>query len=375
MSLLEAIRTNDVSKVCEEITKGGLSQGVFYRALVEVCEKGYLEIVNILINTGVDVNIETAWGTPLGQAAWQGNLDIVIRLIEVGADVNYSVNIPDNKTALILAVQEEHFDVIKVLIENGANVNQGIRQTNEFPLLVAAALGLEQIYDYLAPLTEPELRQEAEQLLKNGIRDRKREENADPLVQELCHAVRDIFDRDLDKIKEIINKGADINGFSEYGCTPLLIAVYNSNKVVRLLLEAGANPNLGDDEGDETPLMRAMNEEICSILIDAGANVNTQRNDGVTALMITSAICGGLAKMKVLIEAGADVNARDENGKTALMYAAEQTGNFKKVKLLIEAGANLNAKDYTGNTALSIAKKIEDNKIIQLLIKAGATEE
>jgi uncharacterized protein len=378
MSLLEAVRSNNVPKVREEIAAHGLSQGILSNALVEASQKGYLEIVNILINAGLDVNIETYLGTPLGQAALQGHLDVVIRLIEVGADVNYLVSIPENKTALVLAVQEEHFDVIKVLIEAGGNVNQGILETNEFPLIAAAVCGTEEIYNYLAPLTDAELRLEAESLLKDGIRQRKRQENVDPLVKELSDAVGQGFESDLNKVKEIIDKGVGVNGFNEYGCTSILRAVsfgFNKISTVRILLEAGANPNLGDDDGDETPLMRATNDEICSLLIDAGADVNAQRSNGLTALMITSGIWGGLAKIKVLIKAGADVNIKDEYGKTALMYAAEQSGHLEKVKLLVEAGADINAKDNTGNNVLSFAKKSENNEIIQLLIKAGASED
>lgn len=377
MSFLEAVRTNNLVKVREEIAKSEVTQGILYTALVEASEKGYLEIVNFLIDAGVNVSIETYWGTPLGQAAWQGNLDVVRRLIEAGADVNYSVNIPENKTPLVLAVQEGHFDVIKVLIEAGANVNQGIKETDEFPILVAAANGNEELYNYLAPLTELELRLQAEKNLESGIRERKRQENANSLVKELYHA---IFKNDLDKVKEIIARGIDVNSFDEYGCTPLLGAVFgrglNGIAIVSLLLEAGANPNLGDDEGDETPLMRAMDKEICSLLIKAGANVNAQRGCGVTALIIATRYWGGREKMKLLIEAGANVNARDEDGKTALMYATEQTLNsLEKAELLIEAGADINARDNLGDTALSIAKKNGNNEVVQILIKAGATEE
>lgn len=378
MSFLEAVRSNNVAKIREEITKNGLSQGILYTALVEASEKGYLEIVNILIDADVNVNIETYLGTPLGQAALQGHLDVVIRLIEAGADVNYSVNIPENKTALVLAVQEEHLDVIKVLIKNGANVNQGTKQTNEFPLLVAAVYGSEEIYNYLAPLTELELREEAEKLLSNGIRERKRQENTDPSVKELSDAVSRRLESDLDKIKKIIDKGVDIDGFDEYGCTSLLSAVssfsLDSVSKVRILLEAGANPNLGDDDGDETPLMRAIKDDICFLLINAGAEVNAQRSNGQTALMIASSMWGGLTKINILIKAGANVNAQDEEGKTALMYAVETPGNLDQVKLLMKSGADINLRDNTGNTALFLAKERGDTEVTQLLIEAGAIE-
>ena len=341
MSLLEDIKTNNVQKVREQIAKGESNQAILFTALVEASEKGYLEIVNILLDAGVNVNLETFSGTPLGQAAFQGHLEVVQRLIEAGADVNYLANIPENKTALILAVHERHFDVIKALIKAGANVNQVVRESNEFALLVAAAYGYEEIYNYLAPLTNPELKQEAEKLLSEGIRQRQREENVDPLVKKLSHTA---LHGDLNEVKEVLKKGVNVNGFDENGFTPIFCAIcrwsLDSISKVRVLLEAGANPNLGDDDGDETPLMRARNDEICSLLIDAGADINAQRSNGVTALMI----------------------------------AAQQTGNLEKVKLLIKAGADINARDNTGNTVLSFAKKIEDNEIIKLLIKAGATE-
>ena len=44
----------------------------------------------------------------------------------------------------------------------------------------------------------------------------------------------------------MIDKGADVNGQNKYGMTPLLTAVsYSCVESVKLLLEFGADPNLG----------------------------------------------------------------------------------------------------------------------------------
>ena len=49
-----------------------------------------------------------------------------------------------------------------------------------------------------------------------------------------------------EEIKRLIAKGADVNGQNKYGMTPLLTAVsYSRVESVKLLLELGADPNLG----------------------------------------------------------------------------------------------------------------------------------
>jgi ankyrin repeat protein len=226
----------------------------------------------------------------------------------VGADVNYSVNLSDNKSPLILAIQEGHFDVVKLLIEAGANVNQLL--CGDFALLTAAACGYEEIFNYLAPLTESKLRQEAAEVLPEGIRQRQREESAEPLVSSLSSAV---FENNVDEVKEILAKGVNVNGFNENGWTALLRAASKRNiSLVQLLLEAGADPNLGDDDRNQTPLMVAIgsseqSRSVCSLLIAAGANVNAQTTDGMTPLMLAAQF-GNLEITEMLIQFGTDVS-------------------------------------------------------------------
>lgn len=323
MSFLQAVRNKNAQQVREEIAKYELNRGIILQALVEASEKGYLEIVSVIIDAGVDVNIETVYGTPLGQAAWQGHLDVVQKLIEAGADVNYSVNLSDNKSPLILAIQEGRFDVVKFLLEAKANVNHVVQESGQFALLTAAACGYEEIFNYLAPLTEPKLWQEAQELLPEGIRQRQREEAADPLV---CMLTSAVGNNNVDEVKEILAKGVDVNGFDEMGRTALLTAAQKRYiSIVQLLLEAGADPNLGDDERDQTPLMVAIgaseqSRSICSLLIAAGANVNAQTTDGMTPLM-WAAQFGNLEITEMLIRFNADASLKDIDGKTALNYA------------------------------------------------------
>lgn len=59
---------------------------------------------------------------------------------------------------------------------------------------------------------------------------------------------------------------------------------------------------------------------------------------------------------EVLIQNGADVNLVGHDGKTALMHATEKVLD-KIVQMLIDAGAKVNDKDNNNDTALILASK------------------
>ena len=60
-----------------------------------------------------------------------------------------------------------------------------------------------------------------------------------------------------------------------------------------------------------------------------------------------------------LLEAGAEVNAQDEDGATALMYAARDAG-LGVVDVLLDFNANVHDKDKKGHNALWYVKKSKD---------------
>lgn len=60
--------------------------------------------------------------------------------------------------------------------------------------------------------------------------------------------VKAVSVNNTEEIKRLTAKGADVNGQNKYGMTPLLTAVsYSCVESVKLLLELGADPNLGVD--------------------------------------------------------------------------------------------------------------------------------
>jgi len=116
--------------------------------------------------------------------------------------------------------------------------------------------------------------------------------------------------------------------------------------------------------------------EAVRILTEAGADVDHQFDNGVTALMLMS-ILRQTETVRVLLEAGADINATNNaDGGTALIFAV-YGGSTEIVSLLLELGADVSVSDTgTGNedgrTALSYAEEKEHAEITEVLKQAGA---
>lgn len=106
-------------------------------------------------------------------------------------------------------------------------------------------------------------------------------------------------------------------------------------------------------------------DDIVRELVKAGADVNRQDENGVTALWC-AAYSGHTYTATVLLTVGANPNIRTVDGGTILMAAA-LSGYANTVEKLIQAGANVNAKDNKGRTALWMAKKEGHNDVVQIL--------
>jgi ankyrin repeat protein len=80
---------------------------------------------------------------------------------------------------------------------------------------------------------------------------------------------------------------------------------------------------------------------------------------------------GDYAQALKLLDQGADINKQSEDGQSALMIASSR-GQKEFVELLLQKGAHINARDKAGKTALIEAIKAEQMDIVQMLIEQGA---
>jgi ankyrin repeat protein len=141
-------------------------------------------------------------------------------------------------------------------------------------------------------------------------------------------------------VQEILQYKPDANGSGQDGTTALIACLQayhykdkdvNRKEVVRILLDAGADPNIADNKGMAPLIANSRDLEISQMLIARGSNVNAQAKDGFTPLLNAETV----ELTRFLLEHGADPFAKTDHGQTALDWAKQM--NRKEQAALLEA--------------------------------------
>ena len=160
----------------------------------------------------------------------------------------------------------------------------------------------------------------------------------DPKVVEMAAALRN---GDLQLFQRILHGNPkSVNGSGENGWTPLMYAaLYGGPEEIKLLLDAGANPNQRNDDG-ATALLYAIDDPAkASLMLEKGADPKVRSGQGRTALVIASGWPGSAGSVRLLLDKGVDPeNAGDPNRIKPLVLAAA-AGAAETAKLLVERGA------------------------------------
>lgn len=285
-------------------------------------------------------------------AARNGDVELVRRWLAKGADINARDD-DNNYTAVMYAVEAQHFDLADDLRRQGA----------AFTPADATQILAELCGDDAGPVARYVLAAGAD---PNAI---------DSMERPVLISAAWLGSADL--VQALLDAGADANATDGQGLTALIAAAANGERAsVIALLQAGADPahtNANHQTAVHAALQRG-HAPILRRLLRAGVSPNTTA--GGWPPLLLAARRGRPRLVQPLLDAGADPNAaapdydtldhRLAKGTTALMLASE-AGQLPMVDMLLAAGANPALEDDRGHTALRRAAANGQTAIVERL--------
>jgi ankyrin repeat protein len=313
--------------------KDHLGQGLIHQAVIS----RNISVVEQLCNRNARLGLTNNDGmTALHLAAKLAEKPIVEYLLSQdswGDEDILDTSDTNGDTALHLATMSGDVDIIRLLAEHGASPNR-YNNVKQLPLHLAAMYGYEKVLNFLLAIGSP----------VNGD-----EFSTSPLHLAAAWGWSAVA-------KRLARAGANIDSRDSKRRTPLYLAAYNGSKnMVELLYSYGASATVSDADG-MTPLHAAALqgwEPVVSLLLSERADVNAiESKRGQTPLH-----CAAISKnpsdeiVSLLLDAGADMEKPDKDGKTPL-DAAKDSGNTLIAEFLWKAQSKYHSGMGTSSSSL-----------------------
>ena len=347
MSLVTAAKEGDRAAV-QTLLAGRAKQDVAgaegTAALVWAATRNDLAMADLLLRAGANAKAANEFGaTALYAAAEHADSAMAVKLLAAGADANKPLM--SGETPLMVAAKRGNIETVRALLKGGANPNAQEANGGQTALMWALS-------ERQAPVVEELVKAHADVQLasKTGFT---------PLMFAAQQG-------DADSTRIMLRAGAKPNvAQPKTGLTPLMIASAMAKaQAADLLLENGADPNAMDTNG-YAPLHR--------VVRDSDYGIDMERKDAVL-IIVKSLLKHGAdpnlrikqdkEKIAAEIKAGANafygkrttvtVTEIVLQGATPLLLAAE-VNNLDVIKTLVEAEADPNIPTEQGTTALMMA--------------------
>lgn len=334
---------------------------------------GKNDVINILLDVDAsNINdVDNRGNTPLHWASMKDRADTVSLLIENGADIE--AKDIDNWTALHYAAAFASLQTVEALVDNGADKNSLTKDGN-IPVNYAKD---ETIKTYLSGGKIG--REDTEEVVEEETKETAENTETSETITE------DELNNELDT-----TQNGSIVDPTVVDLDPkqleLLIAVKNNDIIaVNALLKENVNPNFVDEEG-YSPLHRAVlnnNLDVVNVLLSYKdidteiklpyeASVDDWYLGGATPLLVAS-YTGNADIVNALIEAGSDIRAKDDIDGATTIHIASANGNNEVINILLNKDNTLiNEADSMKDTPLHWASIKNQTDTISLLLANGA---
>lgn len=284
--------------------------------LLNVVQSGNLNQLSLLIKKNANINVKNNDGmTPLLLSVLYGHNDLVNVLIDAGADLD-AQEYDDLYSALMIACNNGNLEIVKKLINAGAKID--LVNKNENNALLCGVLASQRGETAIDPNRIAKSTDFISIFAKEGIDINAKNKDGETALM-ICMS-------SIDAITMLIELKADLNIKNKAGLTTLMVAIEDEEfTCADKLIQNGANVNVTSWRG-YSPLLFSLqyecNTNVSNKLIQFGANVHHQADDGNNALIIASLRRHVEIVRHLIIDKKVDINVKNNKGVSAFMAAA-----------------------------------------------------